>query len=139
MQTPTEASHSTSENILINQAPIAILVRRFDPRLVPHQMDFSHGLLGVIWVTDRLLALKPSLVWIEGAFGILLFTALLFIGSLRLFSNFTYTRHVNGKASFHGYYPEPKHGLADKMRETLPARSRVLYSTLRAESYTILE
>jgi len=81
--------------------------------------------LSFIWVTDRLLALKPSLVWIEGAFGILLFTTFLFIGSLRLFSNFTYTRLVTGQVSFHGSYSESKHALADKLRETLPAGSRI--------------
>jgi hypothetical protein len=81
--------------------------------------------LGFIWVTDRLLALKPSPVWIEGAVGILLFTTFLILGSLRLFTNFSYTRLVNGQVSFHGYYSEPKHALADKLRETLPAGSRI--------------
>jgi hypothetical protein len=53
------------------------------------------------------------------------FVALGVLGSLRLVSNFTYTRLIDGNVKFGGNYTEPKRALAEKLRRILPPESRI--------------
>ena len=81
--------------------------------------------LCAISVADWLLAALPKLGRLEYSFSMVVFLVFLSLSSLRLFSNFTYTRLIQGDISFNKNYVEPKRALAEKLRETLPGGSRI--------------
>jgi hypothetical protein len=81
--------------------------------------------LCVIWLGDRALTQLPFLGRIEPAIILVVFICFLTLASLRLFSNFSYSRLMQGDVAFSGSYVEPKRALAEKLRETLPAGSRI--------------
>jgi hypothetical protein len=81
--------------------------------------------LCVIWIADRALLEWPFLAKIEPATIFLVFAAFLTLSTLRLFSNFSYSRMMHGDVTFHGSYVEPKRALAEKLKESLPAGSRI--------------
>lgn len=87
------------------------------------------GYLGVafslIWCVNTCLRYAPRLAWLESAAAITIMFAFLGLGILRLESNFTYTRFVQHQISFQRGYIEPKHALAEKLRQILPAQSRI--------------
>ncbi len=82
------------------------------------------ALCGIL-LADGILSSVPSMRWLEYAFAASVFLSFLLLSSLRLFSNFTYSRLTHGQISFHKSYVEPKRAFAMKLRETLPAGSRI--------------
>ena len=81
--------------------------------------------LCIIWLADLVLRRLPRPGIVEIGASALVCLLFLSIGTLRLFSNLTYTRLLRGDVSFHGSYVEPKRALAEKLRTTLPRGSRV--------------
>jgi hypothetical protein len=82
--------------------------------------------LCMIWVADSVLRHVPTIAWAEPVGLSLLFVAFLSLATLRLFSNFTYTRLLHGQVSFRGDYLEPKRALAKKLKETLAPNTRIM-------------
>jgi len=79
----------------------------------------------VTWLFDRFLAAVRSPVRYIAWSGLLAFLILGTLETLRLVSNFTYTRLMDGNVSFRVGYVEPKRALAEKLRHLLPAGSRI--------------
>jgi hypothetical protein len=87
------------------------------------------GYLGVslciTWLVDWVIASRPAFGRVEPVLCCVLFLGFLSVASLRLFSDFSYTRLKNHQVSFNRGYLEPKRALAMKLRETLPVGSGV--------------
>lgn len=81
--------------------------------------------LCIVWIADFLLRLLPRPKTVETIAAGLVFMTFASLSTLRLFSNFTYTRFIHHDVSFHGLYVEPKRALAEKLRSTLPPGSRI--------------
>ncbi len=81
--------------------------------------------LCVLWVFDAITRRLPRIARTEGPLAAALLLAFFTLASLRLFSNFSYTRFMQGRVRFHGSYVEPKRALAKKLSETLPGGSRI--------------
>lgn len=98
----------------------------------------SFGGLAPWYLTTGYLAVSLNIMWVadwavsrwQAVPGILVipasaaFVALLLLGSLRLFSNFSYSRLVHHEFRFSLSYVAPTHDLADRLRSTLPPDSR---------------
>lgn len=82
--------------------------------------------LCLIWVADCVLTRIPKLAWIEPVLASLIFIVFLLMGTLRLFSNFTYTHFLHNQVSFHRSYVESKRALAEKLKTALTPGSRIM-------------
>ena len=79
----------------------------------------------ITWICDLILRRSLRLGWLEPVLCLFLLACLFALGSLRIFSNFTYTRYLQGTISFSRSYAEPKHVFADKLKAALPPGTRI--------------
>ena len=82
--------------------------------------------LAMIRVLDLALRRLPWPEQTERIVATLIFAAFFVLAGLRVFSNFTYTHLRLGRVRFNPSYVESKRALAMKLRETLPAGSRIM-------------
>lgn len=81
--------------------------------------------LCLMWTSTILLEKAPAFAWLEPTLAFVIFLLFFSIAMLRSVSNVSYTRLLNGQASLHIHYVEPKRALALKLRDTLPSNSRL--------------
>ena len=81
--------------------------------------------LCVLWVFDGITRILPVVTRTEWPLAAAVLLAFFTLASLRLFSNFSYTRLIQRRVTFHGSYVEPKRALANRLAETLPQGSRI--------------
>jgi hypothetical protein len=76
------------------------------------------------WLFDRFLGRTYLPMRYAVCGGLVIFTAMLSLESLRIISNFSYARMLTGHVSF-AKYVEPKRVLAEKLARMLPPGSRI--------------
>lgn len=81
--------------------------------------------LCIMWVTDWIISKRPSAAGMPLVLGYACLVSFLFLASFRLFSNFSYSRLVHRDVTFDLSYTAPTRVLADRLRSTLPADSRL--------------
>jgi hypothetical protein len=81
--------------------------------------------LAIVWVVDLAIRKIPAAGTLEPFAIAVISCVLLSLSTLRIFSNFSYTRLRLGKVSFQGSYVESKRALAAQLRQTLPPGSRI--------------
>ena len=82
--------------------------------------------LATIRILNVVLPRLPAPGNLERALAALAFAAFFVLAGLRVVSNFTYTHLRMGRVRFDPSYIESKRALAMKLRETLPAGSRIM-------------
>jgi hypothetical protein len=77
------------------------------------------------WLFDRFLDMSRVPMRQIAYTGLAVFVPLMSLEVLRLVSNFTYTRLLDGNVAFRSNYVEPKRALAKNLRQILPQGSRI--------------
>lgn len=81
--------------------------------------------LCMMWILDQFTARHEALRRLEVPAVCIVLVFFFLLASLRLFSNFSYSRMVHGEVSFRTGYTEPKRALAEELKKSLPAGSRI--------------
>lgn len=79
----------------------------------------------VIWLLDAMLARLPKLLWIEGALAAGISLLFMCVGTLRAYSNLTFTHLAHGAVSFKTPYLEPRRAFGEQLARRFPAGTRM--------------